>query len=238
MKVTGSSVLHAPPDRVWRAITDPDVLSGVIPGCQGLTPLAPDRFRLTVTLGVASIKGSYAGEVAFRDMQRPGSLTLLASGSGAPGTIDTTVAVVLTDLGPATRVDYDADAIVGGMVGGVGQRVLGAVAKRTADAFFAAIDATLTAPAAPAAAAGPSGSEAVPTGASAGAVPGPAAVGPPPPGPLPAGPAPVPAPAMPPAAGSPGLPGRSPLDLVVAAALGALAMLAGVLVGVRIGRRH
>lgn len=208
MKVTGSSVLHAPPDRVWAAITDPDVLAGVIPGCQGLIPLAPDRFRLTVTLGVASIKGSYTGEVAFRDLQRPGSLTLRATGSGAPGTIDTTVAVVLTDLGTATRVDYDADAVVGGMVGGVGQRVLGAVATRTADAFFAAIDGALTAP----------------------------AVGGPPAGPAtaagPAGAAPA-SPATARARRS-----RTPWDLVVAAAVGALSMLAGVLVGVRIGRTH
>ena len=51
MKVIGSSVLHAPPDRVWQAVTDPAVLAGVIPGCDGLTPLGPDRFRLTVTKG-------------------------------------------------------------------------------------------------------------------------------------------------------------------------------------------
>lgn len=228
MKVTGSSVLHAPPDRVWRAITDPAVLAGVIPGCEGLIPLAPDRFRLTVTLGVASIKGSYTGEVSFADMVLPASLTLRASGSGAPGTIDTTVAVVLTDLGEATRVDYDADAVVGGMVGGVGQRVLGAVAKRTADAFFAAIDGTLTGPAgmvAPAAL--------PPILTPAGAVPGAG------------GPAPVaPVPVVPPAAGpaAAGRAARDPWDLVAAAALGALSMLAGVLagvlVGVRIGRRR
>ena len=156
MKITGSSVLHAPPDRVWRAITDPAVLAGVIPGCDGLTPIAPDRFRLTVTLGVASIKGTYSGAVSFADMSAPRSLTLRANGSGAPGTIDTTVAVTLTDLGDATtRVDYDADAVVGGMVGGVGQRVLAAVAKRTADGFFAAIDATFTAAEPVAAAAAP-----------------------------------------------------------------------------------
>ncbi len=154
MKVTGNSVLHAPPDRVWSAIRDPDVLAGVIPGCEGLSPISADRFRLVVTLGVASIKGSYAGEVSFADLVAPGSstagsLTLRATGSGAPGTIDTTVAVTLTDLSDGTtRVDYDADAIVGGMVGGVGQRVLGAVAKRTADAFFVAIDRTLAPPAA------------------------------------------------------------------------------------------
>ncbi|WP_420120703.1 SRPBCC family protein [Nakamurella sp.] len=224
MKVTGSSVLHAPPDRVWQAITDPDVLAGVIPGCEGLVPLAPDRFRLTVTLGVASIKGSYTGEVAFADLRRPGSLTLRASGAGAPGTIDTTVAVVLTDLGAATRVDYDADAVVGGMVGGVGQRVLGAVATRTAAAFFAAIDGTLTGPAGPAAEAGPAGAVPPPRLAPAGT-----------------GPAAAPAPVTPASLGrspAPAEPARAPWDLVAAAALGALSMLVGVLVGVRIGRRR
>ncbi len=201
MKINGSSVLHAPPGRVWQAITDPDVLARVIPGCDGLTPVAADRFRLTVTLGVASIKGSYTGEVSFADMSAPRSLTMRANGSGAPGTIDTTVAVTLTELAEAsTRVDYAADAVVGGMVGGVGQRVLAAVAKRTADAFFVAIDRTLTAPQAAAAAE-------LPTAAGPGLAPAPI--------------------------------GRRPggWELAAATAAGALSMLVGVLIGVRIGRR-
>jgi hypothetical protein len=39
-----------------------------------------------------------------------------------------------------TTLTYDADAVVGGMVGGVGQRVLTGVAKKTAAEFFAAVD--------------------------------------------------------------------------------------------------
>jgi carbon monoxide dehydrogenase subunit G len=145
MKISGSSVLHASPDRVWAAVTDPAVLSAVIPGCDVLTPTAANTFALTVTLGVASIKGSYTGEVSFSDLVEPSSLTMRAKGSGGPGTIDTTVAVVLTGLSDgSTRLDYDADAMVGGMVGGVGQRVLAGVAKKTAGVFFAAIDEVLT----------------------------------------------------------------------------------------------
>lgn len=208
MKVTGSSVLNAPPEQVWQAITDPAVLAAVIPGCDGLTPLAPDRFRLGVTLGVAAIKGSYTGEVSFAEMVAPRSLTLRATGSGAPGTIDTTVAVVLTGLDEQrTRVDYDADAVVGGMVGGVGQRVLGAVAKRTADAFFTAIDGTFGAPV-PVAVAGPAVRPAT------GPVPGPAT-------------------------GGTGAPAAAPRwDLLGAVAVGAVSALAGVLVGVLVGRRR
>ena len=145
MKISGASVLHGTPDRVWAAITDPAVLAAVIPGCDVLTPISDNRFALTVTLGVASIKGAYSGEVAFADLVVPSSLTMRAAGSGGPGTIDTTVEVTLTELPDgSTRVDYDADAMVGGMVGGVGQRVLAGVAKKTAGLFFAAIDEVLT----------------------------------------------------------------------------------------------
>ena len=47
MKISGSSVLHASPDRVWAAVTDPAVLSAVIPGCDVLTPTAANTFALT-----------------------------------------------------------------------------------------------------------------------------------------------------------------------------------------------
>ena len=94
--------------------------------------MGDNHFGLTVSMGVAAIKGTYAGEVRLSDLDEPHSLTLRAAGSGAPGTIDTTVAVHLTDLGDgSTRLDYDADAVVGGMVGGVGQRVLTSVARKT-----------------------------------------------------------------------------------------------------------
>jgi carbon monoxide dehydrogenase subunit G len=217
VKVSGSSVLHAEPARVWAAVTDPAVLATVIPGCEALTPIAENRFGLTVTLGVASIKGSYTGEVSLFDLREPESLTMRANGSGGPGTIDTTVAVNLTALADgSTRLDYDADAMVGGMVGGVGQRVLAGVAKKTAGLFFAAIDDVLTG-ARPLVSAGPTEGEAAAGEPAALAPPTGVAV-----------PARGPAPAQRPSAWS----------FIGAAAFGAISMLVGVLVGARIARRQ
>lgn len=212
MKISGSAVLHATPDKVWAAITDPTVLAGVIPGCQTLTDLGDHRFGLGITLGVASIKGSYSGEVSLSDLVEPTSLTMKASGAGGPGTIDTTVGVKLTDNGDGTTaIDYDADAVVGGMVGGVGQRVLTSVAKKTAGQFFSAIDGVLTgakpvkklaAVAAPVVAGDTAPVAAVTSSA---------------------------APVAPVAAAG----GSRPLELLGAAVFGALAVLVGVLVGRR-----
>ena len=144
MKVNGSATLHAPREKVWEALNDPAVLVRTIPGCQQLEEVGPDAYRMTITAGVASIKGTYQGDVALTDQQQPGAFTLKASGAGAPGTVSADVRVTLAESDGATRLDYDADAIVGGMIGGVGQRVLSGVAKKTAGEFFKAVDDVLT----------------------------------------------------------------------------------------------
>ncbi|MFI7133739.1 carbon monoxide dehydrogenase subunit G [Nonomuraea sp. NPDC050153] len=134
-------------DRVWAALQDPAVLVRTIPGCERLEETGPDTYRMTVNAGVASIKGVYQGEVALADPLAPESFTLKARGQGAPGTVDATVLVRLSEVEGGTRVDYDADAVIGGMIGGVGQRMLGSVAKRTAGEFFSAVEDHLRAPA-------------------------------------------------------------------------------------------
>jgi uncharacterized protein len=144
VKINGTATLNAPRERVWAALNDPAVLVRTIPGCEQLEALGDDRYRMTVTAGVASIKGTYLGEVALTDPAPPKAFTLKAAGSGAPGTVQADVRVTLDDADAGgTLLSYAADAVVGGAVGGVGQRVLAGVAKKTAGEFFRAVDAVL-----------------------------------------------------------------------------------------------
>ncbi len=141
MMVSGSATLNAPPDAVWRALNDPAVLVRTIPGCQRLEAVGEDEYTMTVTAGVASIKGVYTGQVRLTDQNPPDTFVLKASGAGGPGTVSADVKVRLAAAdGGTTTLTYDADAIVGGMIGGVGQRMLSGVAKKTAGEFFAAVD--------------------------------------------------------------------------------------------------
>jgi carbon monoxide dehydrogenase subunit G len=147
VKINGTVTLNAPRERVWAALNDPAVLVRTIPGCEQLEALGDDRYRMTVTAGVASIKGTYLGEVALTDPVPANAFTLKASGSGAPGTVQADVRVTLDDADDGgTRLSYAADAVVGGAVGGVGQRVLAGVAKKTAGEFFRAVEAALVEP--------------------------------------------------------------------------------------------
>ena len=141
MRISGTAALKADPQQVWDAFHDPEVLQRCLPGCESLTATGPDRYAMTVTAGVAAIKGTYDGTVALVDPQPPGQFTMKASGTGAPGTVDAQVLVRLapSDTG-GTELVYDADATVGGVIGGVGQRMLTGVTRKMAGQFFEAVD--------------------------------------------------------------------------------------------------
>ena len=145
MRIAGNATLHAPVETVYAALQDPAVLVRTIPGCERLEQVGQDAYQMTVTAGVASVRGTYAGDVRLTDQNAPHSFILRANGSGTPGTVSANVTVDLTPGDNGTTVlSYDADAVVGGMIGGVGQRLLTTVAKRTAGEFFTAVDGVLT----------------------------------------------------------------------------------------------
>jgi carbon monoxide dehydrogenase subunit G len=224
VNLDGSAVLHADPERVWSVLTDPAVLARTIPGCLSLEQVGDDEYKMQVAVGVGAVRGTYAGEVRLSDQQRPKSYVMHASGAGGPGQVRATVKIDLTPDGDTTTLTYSADAVVGGPVAGVGQRMMTGVAKRMAGQFFSAIDAELTGAVVPVGAA-PSAAapvEGVPAGAAEAAAPA---------APAPrvfAGRAAAAAPAA----------GGDVRTLALGGLAGAAIALLGVLIGARIARRR
>jgi carbon monoxide dehydrogenase subunit G len=155
MKITGHNSIPFPVETVWDALLDPAVLVRTIPGCERLETTGEHTYAMTVTAGVASIRGTYAGTCALSDLEPHESLVMRLQGAGAPGTIDATVHVSFRNGDGQTTVSYDADAVVGGMVGGVGQRMLGSVSKRMAGEFFDNVSHAIASPDLPAGDGGP-----------------------------------------------------------------------------------
>ena len=93
MKFTGENILAAPVEQAWDALLDPAVLVRTIPGCERLEATGDNAYAMTVTAGVASIKGTYAGSCMLTDLAAHESLVMKLDGAGAPGTIGATVNV-------------------------------------------------------------------------------------------------------------------------------------------------
>jgi carbon monoxide dehydrogenase subunit G len=115
---------------------DPDALRECVPGCESLEPSGPDEYQANLKVGVAAIRGSYKGKVSIVEKQEPNSYRLRVEGSGGPGFVRGEALITLEPDGEATTVVVDADGQVGGTVAGVGQRMLGGVAKMLMDQFF------------------------------------------------------------------------------------------------------
>ena len=78
------------------------------------------------------------------DLQPHQSLVMKLRVPGRPGRSAPTVSVGFADAGDGrTTITYDADAVVGGMVGGVGQRMLTSVSRRMAGEFFGNVDSAI-----------------------------------------------------------------------------------------------
>jgi uncharacterized protein len=136
MKLTGTHEANAPRDKVFAAITDPNVLQRSIEGCEKMVKTADDSYDAHLKLGVAGLKGSYVGKVQLKDIKAPEAYTLVMEGKGAPGFVKGAARITLADKGEKTELRYEADVQVGGMIAAIGSRLIEAIAKKMADDFF------------------------------------------------------------------------------------------------------
>ena len=136
MKVEGSYTFDAPRERVWSVLLNPDALKSCIPGCETMTATGEDQYEATMKVGVAAIRGSYKGNIRITEKVEPSSYQLMVEGRGGPGFVKGTAQVELVDQGQSTQVVVHGDGQVGGTVAGVGQRMLGGVAKMLMGQFF------------------------------------------------------------------------------------------------------
>ena len=137
MKIEGANEIPAAQDTVWAAFLDPATLAKAIPGCEGLEEIGPGEYKAIMKVGVAAIKGTFEGKVKLTDLEPPSRYRMSVEGKGGPGFVKGEAAMSLAAVDPGTtRVSYDADVQVGGLIASVGQRMLGGVSKMILDQFF------------------------------------------------------------------------------------------------------
>jgi carbon monoxide dehydrogenase subunit G len=136
MQVSASYRFDGPSSEVWAVLVDPDAVAGCVPGCESFESLGGDKYKATMAIGIASVKGRYEGTVAILDQEPGSSFRLVLEGSSAVGFIRGEGFVSVVEKQGKTQVGVSGDAEVGGVIGRVGHRILGRASKLLMDEYF------------------------------------------------------------------------------------------------------
>lgn len=139
LDIGGEELIAAPIERLWTSLNDPAFLTRCIPGCRSMQEVAPDSYSVRLELKVASVGGSFEGNIALSDKVAPERCSIRVSGSGTLGHGSGEARFALTPAEGGTRMAYEGVGEIGGLVAGVGQRVLRGVSKHLIGKFIKAV---------------------------------------------------------------------------------------------------
>jgi hypothetical protein len=147
LDIGGNEIIQAPVEALWKALNDPAVLTRCVPGCKSMTEISPDAYKVEMQLRVAAVGGSFEGEIALADKQPPNACSIKVSGAGTLGHGNGSARFEIAPEGTdSSRLTYHGVGEIGGLVAGVGQRILSSVSKHLVGRFFTALRKEFEAP--------------------------------------------------------------------------------------------
>jgi len=144
MKIEGTNELRATRERVYRALTDPEVLRRCIPGCERLEQTGENAYSATLRVGVGAVRGVFSGNIRLDDLRPPSHYRIVVDGKGQPGFVKGVGDLDLEENENLTVVRYAGDVQAGGTLASVGQRLIQGAAKMMASQFFTALEAEVS----------------------------------------------------------------------------------------------
>ncbi len=124
MHLEGSFDTPASRKAVWDFLLNPQDIAPCIPDVQSLDVTSPDSFKAKVKVGLSLVKGTMDFDFRIADKVPPSSAKLIGSGRGVGSTVEIQTAFTLDELGSGTKVGWAADVNVGGIMAGLGSKLL------------------------------------------------------------------------------------------------------------------
>ena len=146
MQMKGEQLLPVSQQAAWEALNDTELLKDAIPGCESITPVVvegsdpqvPGTYDLVMIAAIGPVKATFKGKLQLMDLDPPNAYTIRFEGNGGVagfGKGSAAVKLLAADES-STRLDYEANASVGGKIAQVGSRLVDMAARKIADNFF------------------------------------------------------------------------------------------------------
>jgi carbon monoxide dehydrogenase subunit G len=162
MNLQGERIIPASVERTWLALNDPQTLKACIAGCESIETTGENQFLATMAVRIGPVNAKFKGKLQLSDIVPMQSYRINFDGQGGvagfgKGTANVTLAPVAGpggadggsdggDGGEATKLNYTADAQVGGKIAQIGSRLVESAAAKIAADFFKAFEARMTDP--------------------------------------------------------------------------------------------
>jgi uncharacterized protein len=141
LHIAGQRILPVDRERAWTALTDPELLRCAIPGCESVERTAPEQYRVVMSAALGPVKARFQGRLELEDVVVAERYRMRFEGEGnVAGFARGTANVVLTDDDGGTRLDYEAQVLVGGRIAQVGSRLMDPAARKFVEDFFTAFE--------------------------------------------------------------------------------------------------
>lgn len=144
MDIAGSYLLPCTQQRAWEALNDPELLKASLKGCERLEKTSDTDFSGVVAARIGPVSARFSGTMKQTNVDAPNGCDMQFEGQGGvAGFAKGSARVTLTPEGSGTRLDYVADAQIGGKLAQMGARLVEGTARSMADDFFGKFAAAL-----------------------------------------------------------------------------------------------
>jgi len=144
MQFSGTVEIHAPRDRVWAFLMDPNKVGSCGPGVESIEVVDADHFKAKV--GVGFISARFTVDMSIAERTEPDHALIKAHGQAPGSAVDATADMALS--GPAegpTTMAWSADVHIAGTLASVGARMIEGTANKMIGQTFDCIRAKLEA---------------------------------------------------------------------------------------------
>lgn len=145
MRFQGSVEIHAPRDRVWAFLIDPNQVGACGPGVESIEVIDDTHFNAIAKVGVGFITARFTVKLEMADLDAPNRAQVKAHGQAPGSAVDATAEMRLADGADpeTTRMDWEANVAIAGTIASVGARLIEGTANKLIGQSFECIRSKL-----------------------------------------------------------------------------------------------
>jgi hypothetical protein len=137
--IEGSYDLTVPGDRIWDFITDSARIGKCLPDVKSLEVENENKSKAIIRVGVGPIRSDFKFRIEIVEKQPTRHVRLKATGAGSGSNVNVDAVIDLKDHTGGCTLSYKADVKVGGIMAGLGQRLMKDTAEKIITNIFECI---------------------------------------------------------------------------------------------------